>query len=115
MKKKNPGEAVLSSYELGILRGNRKTASDEITEQQCFKQVLQNQLGVNIVKKLPDGTEVTATAMELVTASAINDAIEKGSIDKVASFMKVLGEFKEVTTEVNISQVDSDLEKRAIE
>lgn len=65
-----------------------------------------------VSQTMPDGTQVEFTAEELIIASAIGDAIEKGSFDKVIAMMKASGQLEDAVSVV--AKVDQDLLKRAI-
>lgn len=110
------GEKVLSSYEKGVLKGLKRRDGDKIIEDKSSKATIERMLGQQVKYEMEDGTEVTATAEELVVASAIGDAIEKGSFDKIKTMMQVKGELSGTEgVKVEISLVDKDLEKRALE
>ena len=106
---------VLSSYERGILQGAKRSDADEIIEGMKTQTLLNNMIQTKITERLPDGTEVTATAEELMVASAIADTIKRGSMEKLMTFMKVKGEMKANEVAVSVSNVDKDLEERALE
>lgn len=108
------GSKVLSSYERGILKGSKKSKADEITEACITRATVNRFLSCKITDELPDGTSVTATAEDFIVAAAIGDAIEKGSMDKVLTLMKVKGEVDPTQNTVIVSKVDEDLMKRAL-
>ena len=108
------GSKVLSSYEIGILRGMRKRKSDEQVEALLTQEKLKKYLGCEISIRLADGTEVTSTAEEFIIASAISDAISKGSFEKMKTMMQLKGELDTSTNVVVNSKVDEDLLRRAL-
>lgn len=113
---KEIGLKMLSSYEKNIVLKLKKSGMDKKIEEEMTKQTLKKMLNLPFAMKSEDGTEIQATALEFVIASAIEDAIQKGSFDKVTSMMKATGELTDrVEANVNISLVDQDLAKRAIE
>ena len=115
-RKKEIGTKVLSPYEIGILKSISKRKSDLIVEKALTKTKLDAYLNSEIVTELEDGTSVTMTAEDMIIVSAINDAINYGSFDKVKTLMELKGEIKGGnTTNIMInSKVDEDLLNRAI-
>ena len=106
---------VLSSYERGIIGGMKESERDKMVESQRTQAILNNMIKARVKHKLDDGTEITASVEELIIASAIQDAIDKGSMEKLMTFMKAKGEIKaNESLDVNISKVDKDLEERAL-
>lgn len=106
---------VLSGYERGIIGGMKESERDKIVDGQRTRAILNNMIQTKIEQQLEDGTMVTSTVEELIIASAIQDAIDKGSMEKLMTFMKVKGEIKATDNiDVNISKVDEDLAKRAL-
>lgn len=115
MKVSGTALKVLSSYERGIIGGMKESERDKIIENQKTQALLNNMIQARVTQKLADGTEITASVEELIIASAIQDAIDKGSMEKLMTFMKAKGEIKaNEQLEVNISKVDKDLEERAL-
>lgn len=107
------GLNVLSGYEKSVLRyGKAKTKGDKAIEAICTREKMKSFLGCPVEQELPDGTTVEMTAEELVIASAIGDAIEKGSFEKVIAMMKATGQMDDAVSVV--AKVDEDLMKRAI-
>ena len=114
MSKQTPLE-VLSPYEASIIRGTRGSKADLIVKEQRTKAVLDNMLGLK-TKVLIDGTEVEATIEEILVASAISEELAhpKG-LETIERLAKIRGEISDKPMEVNVSLVDSDLAKRALQ
>lgn len=108
------GYEFLSNYEKAIVKGVKKSAGDLIVDDMNTKATIQRFLNTTAEIELEDGTTVRATAKEMIVASAIGDAIEKGSFDKVLTMMKTTGEADSGATEIHLSLVDKDLEDRAL-
>lgn len=107
------GMNVLSAYERSVLKsGKGKTKSDGMAEAACTREKLKAFLGAKVSQRLPDGTQVECSAEELIIASAIGDAVSKGSFDKVIAMMKASGQMDESVSVV--AKVDQDLLKRSI-
>ena len=106
---------VLSPYEASIIRGTRGSKADLIVKDQRTKAVLDNMLGLK-TKVLIDGTEVEATIEEILVASAISEELAhpKG-LETIERLAKIRGEVSDKPMEVNVSLVDSDLAKRALQ
>ena len=113
---KDIGVVILSTYEKNILNKKKNSKADLIIRDEKTLTVLQNMLDQKVTQKLEDGTSVNATAKELIIASAIRDAINKGSFDKLKVLLEITGEFKkEETHNLNISLVDQSLRERALD
>lgn len=108
------GYEFLSNYEKAIMKGVKKSTGDLIVEDMNTKATIQRFLNTKAQLELEDGTMVFATAKEMIIASAIGDAVEKGSFDKVLTMMKTTGEAESSATEIHLSLVDKDLEDRAL-
>jgi len=110
------GLKMLSSYEKNIYMGKKPTKGDNLIKDKITAELIKKMLNIPFNMKLEDGTNVTATAQEFIIAAAIGDAIDKGSFDKVATMMKTTGELNNaVDGKIEISLVDKDLAKRALE
>ena len=66
---------------------------------------------------LKDGTVVSKSKMEVVVEKAVENEIANADFKSLLNLAKLKGELVENVnaTQVNVSIVDSDLEKRAIE
>ena len=66
---------------------------------------------------LKDGTVVSKSKMEVLVEKAVENEIANADFKSLLNLAKLKGELVENVnaTEVNVSIVDSDLEKRAIE
>ena len=107
------GLQVLSAYDKSVLKvGRALTDGDRGIEAVCTQEKLKSFLGAKVQSELADGTVVESTAEEMIIASAIGDAIERGSFDKVLAMMKATKQLEDVASVV--AKVDLDLEKRAI-
>jgi hypothetical protein len=84
-------------------------------QKKMIATTIENQLNAEVTRRYADGTEVTASALEQAVATAVAKLIDKGDINDLLTLAKVLGQFKDAPTEVHLSKVDEDLEKRAIE
>ena len=107
---------VLSPYEASIIRGTRNSKADLIVKDQRTKAVLDNMLGLKTTVQLEDGTAVEATIEEILVASAISEELAhpKG-LETIERLAKIRGEVSDKPMEVNVSLVDSDLAKRALQ
>lgn len=107
---------VLSPYEASIIRGTRGSKADLIVSEQRTKRILDNMLGTKTSVILEDGTEVEASIEEILVASAISEELAhpKG-LETLERLAKIRGEMSDKPIEVNVSLVDKDLAKRAIE
>ena len=66
---------------------------------------------------LKDGTVVSKSKMEVLVEKAVENEIANADFKSLLNLAKLKGELEENVnaTQVNVSIVDSDLEKRAIE
>lgn len=107
---------MLSSYEKSIALNLPKTPADKKIADALTAETIKRMLKLPFALTMEDGTEVSATAEEFIVASAIGDAIERGSFDKVQTMMKTTGELSNaVEAKVEVSLVDDDLAKRALD
>lgn len=108
--------AILSSYEASIIRGTKGSKADAIVSDKRTKAILDNMLSQKGVVELEDGTSVEATIEEVLIASAINAELQRPKgLETIERLAKIRGEMEDRVTEVNVSLVDKDLAKRAIE
>ena len=109
--------ATLSSYDASIIRGTRGSKADAIVKDKRTQTILNNMLNCQGTCELEDGTTVEASIEEILIAKAIKTEMEnpKGleTIERLAKIRGEIGEQK--TIDVNVSLVDMDLAKRAIE
>lgn len=107
---------VLSSYEASIIRGTKGSKADALVSDKRTKAILDNMLSQKGIVELPDGTTVEATIEEVLIASAINAELEKPKgLETIERLAKIRGELDDKVTEVNVSLVDKDLAKRALD
>lgn len=112
--KKKFGTSVLSIYEQNIISNCVKSKGDKISENSKTLSILNCMLDSKIPTKLEDGTTINPSALELIIASAINNAIKKGDLENLKTIMELKGEFKkEETHNLNINFVDKSLLERA--
>lgn len=103
---------TLSKYEQQIL-GGMKPRSE--MQAKMIATAIENQLGATVTRKYADGTEVTASVLDQAIATAMTKLIDSGNVGDLLTLAKLMGQFKDAPTEVHVSKVDEDLEKRAIE
>lgn len=109
--------AVLSSYEASILsHTDKKSRASAITASKRTKAIMDSFLGCSGVMELGDGTSVEASIEELLIASAIAEELRhpKG-LETVERLAKIRGEVEDKAVDVNVSLVDKDLQRRALE
>ena len=109
------GFKLLSKSEQAIAKGSKKGYADLLAEGSVIKGTLTKMLGVEISDTLEDGTEINATAIDMIVAATIADAYENPSTTKLKDLTAIMGELKEkVDIQSNLSKVDEDLQARAI-
>lgn len=110
--------AVLSQYERSILNGTQNSSQASILTSGKRTQAIVNAILLSNVEPmtLEDGTTVVPTIEEVLVTSAIAKELEnpKG-LETVERLMKIRGELDDKATEVNVSLVDQDLAKRAVQ
>lgn len=109
--------AILSPYEASIIRGTQKSKADVLTEGKRTQAIVNNMLKCKDIVELPDGTSVEVTIEELLIATSIQKELEnpKG-LETVEKLMKIRGELEDKgEVQLNVSLVDKDLAKRALD
>ena len=108
--------AMLSSYEASIIRGTKNSKGDVLVAEKRTKAILDNMLKCTGVVQLDDGTTVEATIEEILVASAINKELtQPKGLETIERLAKIRGELDDKVAEVNVSLVDKDLAKRALQ
>ena len=110
--KKNTAKVTLSRYEKQLLHGI--PVGNDMQKKMIMTR-LEDMLQGQITRRYADGTEVTASALDQACATAISKLVENGNVNDLLTLAKLMGQFKDAPTEVHLSKVDEDLEKRAIE
>lgn len=107
---------LLSKSERTLVKNRKKGEVDKLAKTAIVKNTLLNYLNTEIVETLPDGTTVTHTALEMIVASAITDAINKGSLNNLVTLSNLLGEniVDKKDINVNVSLVNQELRERAL-
>ena len=108
---------VLSQYERSILAGTKNSKADILTSSKRTQAIVNAMLASHAEEmELDDGTTVAPTIEEVLIASAIQKELEnpKG-LETIEKMMKIRGELDDKATEVNVSLVDQDLAKRAVQ
>lgn len=112
---KKTAEILLSSYERALLNDKDLGIQKQFIENEKIKMTLNAMLNTKVSRKAKDGTTITASAIELMVASAVSDAIDKGSFTKLKDCAVLAGEkITEQTSNVNLNLVDKNLLERAI-
>lgn len=112
---KKTAEILLSSYERALLNDKDLGIQKQFIENEKIKMTLNAMLNTKVSRKAKDGTTITASAIELMVASAVSDAIDKGSFAKLKDCAVLAGEkITEQTSNVNLNLVDKNLLERAI-
>lgn len=107
-------ESILSSYERGVMEMAGETKADRLVKDASAREAMRAVLGTTLTRRLPDGTQVQATALELAVIGAVSDMIQKPSIAKIKDMASVLGELKDTTQDVSISIVDQSIQALAL-
>lgn len=108
--------ALLSSYETSIIKGTKGSRADALTKDKRTKAILDNMLQCKGTVELADGTTVEASIEELLIASAINKELEEPKgLETIERLAKIRGEMDEKVIDVNVSLVDKDLARRALD
>lgn len=108
--------ALLSSYETSIVKGTKGSKADSIVGDKRTKAILDNMLKSKGVVELSDGTTVEASIEELLIASAINKELEEPKgLETIERLAKIRGEMNDTAVNVQLSLVDEDLRKRALD
>ena len=117
---KEIGTQLLSNYEKGIKDNAPMTLSDKATKNRLVRETLREMLNCPIIHTMSDGTEIKGTAMDIICASAIQDAINnpKG-FTQVKDMLYILGQDTPDTSNdkskvIDVNLVDEDLKNRAL-
>lgn len=107
---------TLSPYERSILAGTKESRANTLTAEKRTQAIVNAMLDCTVKLELPDGTTVEPTIDELLVARSIQTELERPKgLETVERLMKIRGEQDDKATEVNVSLVDQDLAKRAIQ
>lgn len=107
---------TLSPYERSILAGTKNSRADTLTAEKRTQAIVNAMLNCKVELELEDGTSVEPTIDELLVAKSIQAELEKPKgLETVERLMKIRGESDDKATSVNVSLVDQDLAKRAVQ
>ena len=114
---KQEAMVVLTPYETTLLGKKTNSKAVALTEDKRTCAILNNMLSQKSVVALSDGTSVEATFEEILVARAIAfEYMNPRGLDTLEKLAKIRGEVDDnKAIDVNVSLVDSDLAKRAIE
>ncbi len=83
---------LMTGYEVRTYKGYKKTAADQVLDQQMFSTAVKNRLAMEEQAKLPTGETVNVSALELLVDAKLQDDLNNPERIDLVKWRKAAGE-----------------------
>lgn len=117
MGKSDMQRAVLSTTDANIVQSKKKTELDALAMNNVMEAKAKNLMNQEVIQTLPDGTVVQTTAWEEMLRKAYQNDMNNPKLSgkDLLAWKDLAGEKRKESVDVNLSLVDLDLQKGALD